>query len=182
MPRLFAALQLPPDVAFDLECLRGGIDGARWIDREAYHLTLRFIGDVDNRTAGELQYALSAIDGAPFELVIRGVGAFGGAKPRAVWAGIRQSDALMSLQAHCESACRRIGLAPEGRQFSPHITLARLKNGRASSDAVQSFIGRHALYESRPFEVTEFVLMSSRPSRGGGPYVVEERYPFEPEM
>ena len=182
MPRLFTALQIPADVAFDLECLRGGIDGARWIDREAYHLTLRFVGDVDNRDANELQYALSAIHAEPFELTIRSVGAFGGAKPRAVWAGVRQSEALRVLQAQNESICRRIGLAPESRQFTPHVTLARLKNGRPSSDAVQSFIGRHSLYESRPFEVTGFVLMSSRPSRGGGPYVVEETYPFEDEM
>ena len=84
----------------------------------------------------------------------------------------------MSLQADHEAVCRRIGLAPEKRVFTPHVTIARLKNGRAASASVQSFITRHALYQSRPFEVEHFVLLSSRPSRGGGPYVAEEVYPL----
>lgn len=182
MPRLFTALELPHDVADELELLRGGVDGARWIDRDSYHLTLRFIGDVEGPVAAELQAALDSIGGFPFELTLKGINAFGGRKPRAIWAGVRQSDALMALQADHEAVCRRVGLPLEPRQYTPHVTLARLRNGRAASAGVQHFIARHGLYESRPFEVEEFVLLSARRSRGGGPYIAEEVYPLNVSM
>ena len=178
MPRLFTALEIPHDVADELELLRGGVDGARWIDRDSLHLTLRFVGDVEPSIAQELRYGLSGIIKPDFELALKGIDAFGGGKPRSLWAGVRKCEALMSLQADHEAVCRRIGLPPETRAFTPHVTIARLKNGRASSASVQSFIARHALYQSRPFEAEHFVLLSSRPSRGGGPYVAEEVYPL----
>jgi 2'-5' RNA ligase len=176
MPRLFTALEIPHDVADDLELLRGGVAGARWVDRDSLHLTLRFIGDVEQPVASELRMALGAAQGYGFELALSGMGAFGGSKPRAIWAGVRRSEALAALQADHESICRRIGLAPEPRQFTPHVTVARMRGGRASSVAVQTFVARHGLYESRPFDVDHFVLLSSRPSKGGGPYVAEEVY------
>lgn len=178
MPRLFTALEIPHDVADELELLRGGVDGARWIDRDSYHLTLRYIGDVEGPVAAELQMALGSVDGFAFDLALKGVDAFGGKKPRSIWAGVQESDPLMALQADHEAVCRRLGLPPEARQFTPHITLARLRVGRGSSAGVQHFIARHALYESRPFEVGHFVLLSARPSRGGGPYIAEEVYPL----
>ncbi len=182
MPRLFTALEIPHDVADELELLRGGVDGARWIDRDSYHLTLRFIGDVEGPVAAELQAALGSIGGFAFDLALKGIDAFGGKKPRSIWAGVRPCEALMALQDDHEALCRRLGLPPERRQYTPHITLARLRNGRGSSASVQHFIARHALYESRPFEVEHFVLLSSRPSRGGGPYIAEEVYPLRPSM
>ena len=99
MPRLFTALELPHDVADELELLRGGVDGARWIDRDSYHLTLRFFGDVDGPVAAELQAELGSIDGFPFELALKGIDAFGGQKPRSIWAGVRSSDALTNFAA-----------------------------------------------------------------------------------
>lgn len=180
MPRLFTALEIPHDIAGELELMRGGVEGARWIEPASMHLTLRFIGDVERPMAQELRYALSAIRGFEFELAVKGMGAFGGSKPRAIWAGTQTSDALMALQADHEAVCRRIGLEPEARQYTPHVTIARLKRGWEASDAVQQFIAAHALYQSRVFDVSRFVLMSARPSRGGGPYVVDEAYPLIP--
>jgi len=58
MPRLFTGLELPSDLAMDLSMLRGGLSGARWIDAENYHLTLRFIGDIDDSTAREIHSIL----------------------------------------------------------------------------------------------------------------------------
>lgn len=182
MPRLFTALEIPHDVADDLELLRGGIDGARWVERDMLHLTLRFIGDVDHLMANELRQALASVRGFGFELALKGMGSFGGAKPRAIWAGASRCDALMALQSDLESVCRRIGLAPETRTFTPHVTIARMRPGRVSSAAVQTFLARHALYESRSFEVDSFVLLSSRPSKGGGPYVAEDVYDLESAM
>jgi len=175
MPRLFIALEVPDAVASRLERLRGGVDGARWVERENYHLTLRFIGDVEAPVANELADALEDVRFPAFELMLSGLGAFGGTKPRALWAGVADSPELDALQGQIERLCRRLGLAPETRRFTPHVTLARLRKG-ARFDSVQRFIVRNNLYRSRPFTVSHFALMSSRPSKGGGPYSIEEAY------
>lgn len=175
MPRLFAALEIPGDAAIELDLMRGGVDGARWIGRENYHITLRFIGDVDGRVADEVCAALDDVEAEAFTLALAGVGAFGGDRPRAIWAGVAETAGLWALRASVEAACRRAGLAPEARKFAPHVTLARLRNGGGAA-AVQRFIMRNNLYRSRPFAVDRFVLMSARPSGGGGPYVVEESF------
>ena len=54
MPRLFTGVEIPADVAQDLAIMKGGIEGARWIDPDNYHLTLRFVGDIPDRMADEL--------------------------------------------------------------------------------------------------------------------------------
>lgn len=84
MPRLFTGLEIPSDLAMDLSLLRGGLFGARWIDAENYHLTLRFIGDIDERTAGEVHASLERIKRPPFVVTIEGLSIFGGTRPRAL--------------------------------------------------------------------------------------------------
>ena len=98
MPRLFSAIEIPVRVAERLTLLRAGLSGARWIDPENYHLTLRFIGDVDGATARDFTLALSGIAAAPFELRLNGLGSFGGGKPRAIFAGIAPSEGLEALR------------------------------------------------------------------------------------
>ncbi|MEM1200389.1 MAG: RNA 2',3'-cyclic phosphodiesterase [Pseudomonadota bacterium] len=175
MPRLFTAIALPEDVALGLSFLAGGVHGARWIDRENYHLTLRFIGDIENGAANELVEALEAVTPSRFELELSGAGYFGGAKPRAIWAGVKAPQDLEQLQARQERVCQQLGLAPEQRKYTPHVTLARLK-GRVSVMETEHFVARNATFKSRPFEVESIGLYSSRPSRGGGPYVEEHSY------
>ena len=177
MPRLFSAIEIPREVAERLILLRAGLTGARWIDPENYHLTLRFIGDVDGATARDFTQALGGIVAAPFELRLNGLGSFGGAKPRAIFAGIAPSQRLEALQRANERAAREAGLPPEGRNFKPHVTLARLKGARA--DAVAAYLERQGGIGPEAFTVSRFVLYSSRNSVGGGPYVVEAAYPLE---
>lgn len=174
MPRLFTGLDIPDDVAFDLDLMRGGISGARWIDRESYHLTLRFIGDIDEGLAREISYELEGVEAKPFKLRLCGCGVFGGNKPHTLYAVIEESAELRRLHAIHERICQALGLPPEPRKFAPHVTLARLKD--PDLQALHRFIASHNLYRSRVFEVARFVLFSSRPSRGGGPYAVEESY------
>src|SRR6187399_3589304 len=113
MPRLFTGVEIPPDVGQALSTLRGGLPGARWIDPENYHLTLRFIGDVDGATAHDFTLALSEIAAAPFELKLNGLGSFGGNKPRAIFAGFALSEGLAALRRANERAAREAGLPPE---------------------------------------------------------------------
>lgn len=172
MPRLFIALEVPRNVALSLSLLRGGVPGARWIDVENYHITLRFIGDVDNRTADEIVDRLDRIDRPEFQANLTGIGSFGSKKPHSVWAGVSVSPELLALQAEIERICQRIGLPPDPRNFIPHVTLARLKNCRL--DDVVQYLGGRGNFYTPPFTVSRFVLLSSRESVGGGPYLTEE--------
>jgi RNA 2',3'-cyclic 3'-phosphodiesterase len=176
MPRLFTALEIPQSAALSLSLLRGGVPGARWIDRENFHITLRFIGDIDHRTADEVVEAFDRIRRQQFMLTLSGTGFFGNRKPHSIWAGVQPAPELNALQADLERVCQRMGLPAEPRKFTPHVTLARLKNARVD-DVVHYLTGRGD-FQALPFLVTKFVLMSSRDSVGGGPYVVEEEYPL----
>ena len=176
MPRLFTAIEVPADVAQMLTFLRGGLPGARWIDPENYHITLRFIGDVDTNVAHDVASMLDSVNRAPFELRLDGLASFGGRKPRSVFANVAPSRALMDLQAEHERLMQRAGLEPEGRKFTPHVTLARLRD--SSSRQVADYLSERGSFRSVPFLVERFVLYSSRNSVGGGPYIVEEAYPL----
>src|SRR5262245_34227167 len=113
MPRLFTGLEIPADIALDLSMLRGGLFGARWIEKEDYHLTLRFIGDIDEPTAREVHSKLEPVRYKSFTVAIEGLSSFGGAKPRALIAKARPARALIELQARQERLMRSIGLAPD---------------------------------------------------------------------
>jgi 2'-5' RNA ligase len=176
MPRLFTALEIPPEIGESLARLRGGLFGARWIDVENYHLTLRFIGDVDDRVAHDVEHSLDAIRRAGPVVALDQLTAFGGDKPRAIVARARPDPALMELQADQERLMRRLGAAPEVRKFAPHVTLARLRG--ASPMAVADYLSARGYFPSLKFSPTRFVLYSSKNSVGGGPYVVEAAYPF----
>src|SRR5438128_4458442 len=176
MPRLFTGLEIPSDVAQSLAVLRGGLPGARWIDPENYHVTLRFIGDVDDAIAREIASMLGRVRRGAFELRVEDLKSFGGRKPRAIVAALGPAQALMELQAEHERLMQRVGLEPEGRKFTPHVTLARLRD--SSSRQVADYLATRPFLAPLSFRVTRFVLFSARASVGGGPYVVEAAYPL----
>ena len=176
MPRLFTGVEIPPDIAQALDLLRGGLPGARWISPENYHLTLRFIGDVDDMIAHEVASLLGRVRRGAFDLHLEGLTSFGGRKPRAVVATVAPEQALLDVQAEHERLMRRIGLEPEGRKYLPHVTLARLRT--SSSRDVAEYLAARGLFRTSPFRVSRIVLFSSRNSVGGGPYVVEASYPL----
>ena len=176
MPRLFTGLEIPAEIGHTLSSLRGGLPGARWIDPENYHVTLRFIGDIDSVAAREIAHTLERINRKPFEVALQGLSSFGGKKPRAVVASVVPSRPLMELQAELERLMQRFGLDPEGRKFIPHVTLARLRD--ASNRDVADYLSTRGPLFGSSFKVSRFVLFSARASVGGGPYVVEADYPL----
>lgn len=176
MIRLFVALSLPDDVADPLAMLQTGVPGARWSSRAQLHLTLRFIGEVDERLAADIDDALSLISAPGFTLELKGVGEFGGKHPHALWAGVRPNDALKHLQRKIETALQRIDLPAEERKFTPHVTLAYLR--ATPQGHVMDFLTDHALYASRPFAVESFALYSSALSANGSIYTAEREYPL----
>lgn len=176
MPRLFTGLEIPADLAQRLSLLRGGLAGARWIDAENYHVTLRFIGDIDDRTADEVADAMARVRRREFDLQFAGIESFGTAKPHSIVARIAASRTLSELQAEQERILQRIGLPPEGRKYTPHVTLARLRN--TPHRDVADYLALRGGILAATFHVTRFVLFSSKASTGGGPYLVEQAYPL----
>src|SRR2546423_11716573 len=88
MPRLFVGLEIPRAVGQALSLLRGGLPGARWVDPENYHITLRFIGDIDDRLAHDIALLLDGVKRRGFDVRFEELAAFGGRKPRAVIAAV----------------------------------------------------------------------------------------------
>jgi 2'-5' RNA ligase len=176
MPRLFAALEMPDDVAHALTQLRGGLFGARWIEEEDLHLTLRFIGDIDARLAEEIEDELADIRKPAFAVTLERLDFFGGDRPRAVVAKAKATPQLLALQAKIETALRRLGAPPEPRKFCPHVTLARLKG--ASVAGVADYLSARSYFQPTSFTADRFALFSARESVGGGPYVVERAFPL----
>lgn len=177
MPRLFTGIEIPPEIAMALSAFRGGLPGARWIDPENYHITLRFIGDIDARMADDVCSILGdSRRRPPLNLTIDGLDTFGGGKPRAVFARTSGNGGLADLQAEQERLMRQIGLPPETRKFTPHVTLARLKH--ASPIDVADYMATRGHFPKLTFTANRFVLYSSRASTGGGPYVIEAAYPL----
>ncbi|HEV2565545.1 MAG TPA: RNA 2',3'-cyclic phosphodiesterase [Microvirga sp.] len=177
MPRLFTGIEIPAEIALALSSFRGGLPGARWVDPENYHLTLRFIGDIDERMADDVASILGERRlRAPITLTIDGLDTFGGGKPRAVFARTAGNGELNELQAEQERLLRQIGLPPETRKFTPHVTLARLRN--VSPIDVADYIATRGHFPKLTFTADRFVLYSSRNSVGGGPYIVEAAYPL----
>jgi 2'-5' RNA ligase len=177
--RLFAALDLPDDIAERLAPLQRNVPGAKWRPRENLHLTLRFFGEVAEPVADDIDIALDEVAGAsaPFDLKLKGAGSFGGADPHALWIGVGDSAALSKLAADCERAARRAGLKPESRKFAAHVTLAYLSG--APLDRVQAFEARLGLFETPPFRVAHFSLYSSFTRQGAASlYRLEAEYPL----
>jgi RNA 2',3'-cyclic 3'-phosphodiesterase len=170
MLRLFTGIDLPPEVKLDLSRLAGGLPGARWIDAGNYHITLRFIGEVNEVLASDIDEALARVTARRFDITLAGIGTFGN---RQLWVGVERNDALFHLRDKIESALVRLGLEPEGRRFQPHVTLARLKGNDAR---LEGFIAGNALHRAAPFPVRHFSLIASYQTKAGSIYEDQADY------
>lgn len=166
--RLFIAVRPPEPVRDRLVDAMEGIEGARWVDEENLHLTLRFLGEVERPAANDLAAALGRIAWPRFALRIEGVGHFTRkGQTTALWARIPDSAPLEGLRQKVEGACEAAGLGRETRRFTPHVTLARL--GR-SSGPIAGWLAAFGDMSAGPWEVTEFVLYESHLGRTGSFY------------
>ena len=176
MARLFIAVELPDAVKQSLFSSCREVPGARRVPPDQIHLTLRFLGDVLPETCVRLKRALADVEFASFPLTVSGVGHFPPrGHPRVLWAGIEESRPLLALQQQIETAVIEAGIVPEERPFSPHITLARIKEN--ASAAVALFEAAHLEQRFPPFEVTEFILFSSVLTPEGAQHRKETSYP-----
>lgn len=177
MHRLFVAVDIPDSIRQALAGMGFGLPGAKWVDPEQLHLTVRFIGEVEGGLFHDIRECLSELKSVGFSMRLKGVGHFPPrGTPRVIWVGIERNDSLALLKKKLDSALARVGAAPDGRKFSPHITLARLKNTPAQK--VGRFIAGNSLYESEPFAVQNFRLYSSLLTPKGAIHTMEAEYPL----
>jgi 2'-5' RNA ligase len=178
MIRLFVALELPEPVRHRLAGLMGGVPGARWTEAQNLHLTLRFIGEVENGLLPDIDAALGDVTAPAFDVVLDGIGQFGsGSRARVLWAGVERNDALMHLNQKVESALVRAGLPPEERRYSPHVTLARLRE--SPPERIGRFTQDRGLFRAGPICMEHFTLFESRLGRSGPVYEPLRDYPLQ---
>ncbi|MFC1980523.1 RNA 2',3'-cyclic phosphodiesterase, partial [Chloroflexota bacterium] len=179
--RSFIAIELPDELKLRLARLQAQLKlgepySVKWVDPESIHLTLKFLGyvvaDKIIDINGAMQKACQGI--SPFNLEVKELGVFPNLRRvQVAWVGMSgQIDRLCQLQQKIESSLAPLGFAPESRRFTPHLTLARLRE-RASLDERQRFgqlIADTGFEEIFTFEVDAISLMSSQLTRGGAIY------------
>ena len=179
MPRLFIAVDFPAAVNRRLKALCSGLAGARWLPPEQFHLTLRFSGDVDSGGFADIADGLSSVACPPFSLGLGGVGLFPPrGQPRVLWAGVElgSGDGLSLLHGRIDGRLRSLGIAPEGRKFAPHVTLARLKETPAGQ--LGDYLMTHGDFITETIPVAEFHLYSSVLGPKGAIHRIEASYPL----
>lgn len=161
--RLFIALPIPVAIQHELAALRRELGKARWVPAAQLHVTLRFLGELDDAGARRVieaveQERVQARWAMP-PLTARGLGTFGGRKPRVLFAKLVPAEPVEALAASIERAVVRAGLEPESRPFAAHITLARLT--RPDLARVTALLGDEASFATDPFAVDEAILYRS---------------------
>ena len=176
MLRLFVGIEFPPELKLRLSLLCTGVAGAKWVDPGNLHLTLRFIGEIDEGLAVDVDEALSQLKARRFILQLAGTGVFGGNRPHALWVGVERDPGLWQLRDRVEQALIRVGLEPESRRFAPHVTLARLRD--PVLDQLGQFLAAHVQFRAEPLPVEHFSLIASFPTKAGSVYQDQADYPL----
>ena len=176
--RCFLAARLSEAAIDALLDLQENLPGANWSPPENLHLTLVFLGEQPRRVLEDLDAALLDVKAAPFELTLRGVGAFGGRDARLVYAGVDESAPLRRLQAKLETAARDAEIDIESRKYTPHVTLARWARRGVAADRLARYIEQHGLFHAPAFTVDSYGLYRSELGRGGPHYELLASYPL----
>ena len=183
--RCFLAIELPESLRTSLAGLAARLRRcpvrASWVRTDHLHLTLRFLGDIDD----DARFAVAEFlrghlaGSSPFQLHVQGAGAFPNVRrPSVIWAGAGPvTGPLETVQARCEGACRHAGLAPEPKPFHPHITLARIKDRQAPAELAQA-IERERAFTAGEFVVRGMSLFRSELTPRGPAYTRLEEFPF----
>ncbi len=180
MPRLFVAADLPADIKNALAPLARGLGDVRWTMPEQQHLTLRFIGEVDNGEANDIAEALSLVPGVPFELQLKGIGHFPPrGEPKTIWAGVVKSRELKDLKRRIDKALKQAGFGADQQKYTPHVTLARLRRPPTQA-GLATYLMRHSLFQSASFPISSFQLYSSWLQPDGPDYQLEASYELVP--
>jgi 2'-5' RNA ligase len=187
--RTFVAVEIDPTVRRKAEQLIGTFRKAqadvKWVEFQNLHLTLKFLGDVRMEETAEVCAAVAwaAADVTPFELEIRGAGAFPNpGRPRTLWLGCQQGTAqLTDLQRRIEAGLEKLGFRPEARSFTPHLTIGRARSGGPGTEELGRLLQQHAEYEVGRSDVAEVTVFASQLGPQGPTYTPLSHAPLEGE-
>ena len=181
--RLFVALQIPPAVRKNLAellaALRALSPQSRWVRAENLHVTLKFIDEMQPEKLGAIRAALSAVrSDRAVALDFRGLGFFPSERrPRVFWAGIQASENLGVLASDIDRVLMKLGIPPEKRPFSAHLTLARFEPP-GLPEKLRAAIRENASREFGSVAAGKFHLIESKLKPGGAEYTTLEAFPF----
>jgi len=185
--RTFVAVELSPDVIGRckdaIKRMNKVASDVRWVDPKSIHLTLKFLGDVQDREIHEVCKAVAAatkeFDG--FDFACGGIGAFPSlAKPRTIWLGIREgSEQLALLTDRIEEELHGIGYPKERRRFSPHITIGKVREGGLPDEAFLATLESLAEFDGGESDASEVTVFSSELLREGPLYTVLSHAPLK---
>jgi len=184
--RAFVALAISADVrraaAGVIDDLRGAGAAVKWVEPQNLHVTLKFLGDVDD---GEIHHVCHAVEqaaaqAAPFGFEVRGAGAFPDTRrPRTVWLGIGQGGPeIVALNARIEPALTKLGFPKEARRFQPHLTIGRIRRGGPGVAELGTRIAARGDLPLGRTHVAEVIVFSSRLGRSGPTYEALARAPL----
>ena len=177
--RLFIAIDLPAAHRTALVALGVPTRGLAWAPPEQLHLTLRFLGDVDETHVADLTAALARVRVEPFVLPVEGLGTFPPRGPAQVlWAGVGHGHPrLFQLRQQIDDALLALGLPVDLRLFHPHVTLARVKRD-ASPAAVAQFLKQHRDFAAAPLRAEAFNLYASELHPAGAVHTLRQSFPL----
>jgi 2'-5' RNA ligase len=189
--RAFIAIEIPMLIRANLESTiqrfkSQKVQAVRWVAVNNIHLTLKFLGDTSPDDLRKLTNILQNQKSSqkPFAIQVSDMGAFPNQqRPRIIWVGLQAPSALNELQSNIEKAASLIGIPPEDREFSPHLTLGRVRNEASPSDlqnlrAALNSIQVGALGE---FTVNQYTLFRSDLRPQGPIYTVLQQFGLDAE-
>jgi RNA 2',3'-cyclic 3'-phosphodiesterase len=180
--RLFVALDIPGEIrkrlADYMERVHSYAPDARWPRVEGLHVTLKFIGEVKDAKVEEIKTALGSVKGVPFDVSFGNVGFFPHPRsPRVFWAGVQAGDELPALAAQIDEEMEKLGIEPEKRAFSPHLTLARAgMRDPHSLKGLAPLLTAEAAPQFGTMTAREFWLYRSQLGPGGSKYTKLQKY------
>ena len=171
--RVFIAVDLSNELRKGLAELQRELrpltDTARWVAPESIHVTLKFIGEVPEKRAEDIDAALTGLTWKPFTVTVRGVGFFPGTRsPRVFWAGM-EAPTMQDLAEQLDARMESLGFEKEKRAFRPHITLARARDSRIDSSLVTA-ASKYAEHDFGSFPVDRVFLFKSILKPSGAVY------------
>jgi RNA 2',3'-cyclic 3'-phosphodiesterase len=195
--RTFVALDLDPEIRERIRVfmteLRDNAPNVRWVSEDSLHVTLKFIGEKPDPDVKRIETALKSIRDPQFQLSFKGTGFF--PTPRAArvfWIGIEAEEGLAQLAKSVEEHLIQVGIPKETRAFSPHLTLARAKDGSGAPgwrkgdkpnrqfDALQAQLEKHPAPDFGTMTASEFFLYQSQLSSKGARYTKIARFDLQP--
>ncbi len=176
MRRVFFGLEIPAEIKDSLLQVRAEVAGAKWQSVEHMHLTLLFLGNIEEEHLLAVREVARDISLAAFALNIVGLGCFGQPyAPKYLWADVQPEAHVVSLHSAIKNQVESLGLQTERRAYRPHLTLARFKRVPGS---IEHLLDEYCKTIFGTFKVNEFVLFESQQSAAGLVYTVLERYPL----